>query len=167
MTPRTDRPGPRYWVGSASRDHVAAGAAGGFAQLSHGRSEPLRRMRPGDGLVYYSGRESFGGTALCQRFTAIGTIAGEDVYRVEMAAGFHPWRRDVRFLAAQEAPIRPLIPHLTFLPDKTHWGFPFRRGHLEIPEADFRRIAAAMGVQDFEAAARPASPERSRHGHAD
>lgn len=48
-------------------------------------------------------------------------------------------------LPATEVDIAPLIPALTFLPDKRRWGFPFRRGHFEIPAADMTRIAAAMG----------------------
>lgn len=42
------------------------------------------------------------------------------------------------------AEIRPLIERLSFIQDKTHWGYAFRYGHLEIPRADFELIAAKI-----------------------
>lgn len=41
----------RCWVVVASRDHVRAAVAGGFMQANHGHAAPLRRTRPGDGVV--------------------------------------------------------------------------------------------------------------------
>jgi hypothetical protein len=49
-------------------------------------------------------------------------------------------------MPCQEAPIRPLLERLSFIVDPVHWGYPFRVGHLEIGQADFRVIAAAMDV---------------------
>ena len=42
------------------------------------------------------------------------------------------------------APIRPLLPQLTFITDPQRWGYVFRFGLLSIPEADFIRIMRAM-----------------------
>jgi hypothetical protein len=50
----------------------------------------------------------------------------------------------VRFLPADDVPIRPLIDALTFIKDKSHWGAPFRFGTLQIPEEDFKLIAREM-----------------------
>jgi hypothetical protein len=63
-----------------------------------------------------------------------------------MTPQFHPWRRRVAFVPAQEAPIRPLLDSLSFVKDRRQWGMVFRRGLFEIPEADFRVIARAMGA---------------------
>jgi hypothetical protein len=59
--------------------------------------------------------------------------------------GFVPWRIDVDYQAVQCAPIKPLLAQLDFITYKTHWGAVFRFGQIRISEADFRRIAAAMG----------------------
>jgi predicted RNA-binding protein len=134
----------RYWIGIASREHVKTGVAGGFSQLCHGKAQPLKRMAVGDGLIYYSSREMFGKETLCQQFTAIGEVVGSEVYRFEMFPGFIPYRRDIRFFEAKEISIRPLIDRLSFIRDKTRWGYAFRFGHLEIPRADFELIAAGM-----------------------
>lgn len=64
----------RYWIGIASKEHVKMGVAGGFSQLCHGKAQPLRRMAVGDGLIYYSAKETFGTDVLCQQFTAIGEL---------------------------------------------------------------------------------------------
>lgn len=134
----------RYWIGIASKEHVKTGVAGGFSQLCHGKAQPLKRMAAGDGLIYYSAKERFGEAAPCQQFTAIGEVIGSEVYQFEMFPGFVPYRRDIRFLAARDVPIRPLITQLSFIKDKTHWGYAFRYGHLQIPQADFELIARAM-----------------------
>ncbi len=101
-------------------------------------------MKRGDWIVYYSGREDWTTKVACQRFTGIGRIVGSEIYAVEMREGFRPFRRDVIFCSGREAAIRPLIPELTFIRDKKHWGFPFRRGYQEISASDFGRIAEAM-----------------------
>jgi hypothetical protein len=137
---------PRYWVGVVSAEHVERGVDGGFAQLCHGKAAPLRRMRGGDWLIYYSPAEKMRGGEPVQAFTAIGRVEHGAAYEFDMGGGFIPFRRDVRYLPCTAAPIRPLLPDLTFLPDKSRWGYAFRFGHLQIPRDDFLRIAAAMGV---------------------
>ena len=63
-----------YWVGVASREHVLAAVSGGFCQLNHGKQAPLKRMQPGDRLLYYSPREEMRRGEPVQAFTAIGEI---------------------------------------------------------------------------------------------
>ena len=134
----------RYWIGVASKDHVSRGVAGGFCQLGHGKAQPLKRMSVGDWIIYYSPKELFAAATPCQKFTAIGEVVGAEVYQFEMSPGFVPHRRDIRFLKANDAPIRPLIEQLSFIKDKNNWGYIFRFGHLEIPKSDFDLIASMM-----------------------
>ena len=138
---------PRYWVGVATRDHVLRAVEGGFAQLSHGKAEPLRRMRVGDWLVYYSPRLRYADREPCRAFTAIGQIASDEISAVAVRDDWAPFRKPARYLPAREAPIRPLIERLAFIEDKRHWGYPFRFNHFQIGAADFRLIAAAMGAE--------------------
>jgi hypothetical protein len=138
---------PRYWIGVASKDHVLKGIEGGFCQLCHGKSNPLKRMAEGDWIAYYSPRTSMKKGDVAQSFTAIGQILLGEPYLVDMGNGFVPYRRNVQFLTAQEAPIRSLIEDLSFIKNKQSWGYIFRFGLLEIPEPDFQRIMLAMNAQ--------------------
>lgn len=135
-----------YWIGVASKEHVERGVEGGFAQVCHGKAGPLNRMKEGDWIVYYSPTLKFGGKQPCQCFTAIGKIKSGQPYTFPMSQDFVPWRRDVAFLPAKEAAIRPLIKSLAFIYDKNKWGFPFRRGCFDISEEDFNTIAEGMGI---------------------
>lgn len=134
----------RYWVGVASREHVRLGVAGGFSQLCHGKAQPLKRMAVGDWLIYYSPKERFTETTPCQKFTAIGKVVGDSVYPFQMSNDFIPYRRDIHFLESVDAPIRPLLAQLSFIKDKSRWGYAFRFGHLEISKIDFAIISTRM-----------------------
>jgi EVE domain len=137
------------WLGVVSRAHVRTGVAGGFAQLCHGKAQPLRRMRRGDWLVYYSPTTEIGGAAL-RAFTAIGEVEGAEVYRHDMGGGFVPYRRDVRYAEAHEVALDMIKPELEFC-TRPNWGMALRRGHLPLAAADFAAIAAAMGVRPAKA----------------
>jgi predicted RNA-binding protein len=136
-----------FWIGVVSREHVQLGVKGGFVQLGHGKKAPLQRLHAGDGLVMYSPRTAYPDGEALQRFTAIGVVSTGEVYQVEMTDEFRPYRVDVRFMKAKEAPIKPLITTLSFIKDKTHWGAAFRFGYLKIPPEDFLLIASAMGAK--------------------
>ena len=133
------------WLGVVSRAHVQRGVAGSFAQLCHGKAQPLRRMRRGDWLVYYSPTVEMGGEPL-RAFTAIGQVEGEDIYLHDMGGGFIPNRRDVRYVGAKEVELDVIKPKLKLCAGP-NWGMALRRGHLPLDVADFATIAAAMGAQ--------------------
>jgi hypothetical protein len=42
----------KNWVAVASAEHVRLGRSNGFMQVSHGKSAPLRRIEPGDRVVF-------------------------------------------------------------------------------------------------------------------
>ena len=134
----------RYWIIVASRDHVSHGAQQGIAQACHGKASPLKRMKPGDWVIYYSSKERFGEPEKCQRFTAIGQVADDQVYPFDMGGGFVPHRRNIRYYESKDASILPMISELSFIKNKDKWGAPFRFGMLEIPYEDFLMIAKQM-----------------------
>lgn len=136
----------KYWVAVASREHVQKGVAGGFAQVCHGNAGPLKQMTGGDWIVYYSPTEKFGQKDPCRKWTALGVIGDKDPYPFAMSEGFVPYRRDVQFFAAKEAKIELMIEQLSFIKNKLHWGFIFRRGCFSIEKRDFLLISKAMQV---------------------
>jgi hypothetical protein len=89
--------------------------AGGFAQANHGKLAPLRRMKEGDWLIYYSPKMEFGKDEPCQKFTAIGQVKDDAIYQVDMGDGFVPYRRAVDFRECNEVSILPLIGELSFI----------------------------------------------------
>jgi hypothetical protein len=134
----------RHWIAVASAEHVALGRSLGIMQVCHGKAAPLRRITPGDQVIYYSPVSRLGGKNRLQAFTAIGTVIDAMPYQVEMAAGFRPWRRDVQWHTAHAASIRPLLGRLAFTGDGTNWGYRFRFGLFEINGEDAALIATAM-----------------------
>ena len=136
----------KCWVNTISRDHVQLGVAGAFTQAGHGKASGLRRLSPGDWIVFYSPKTSLRDGESLQAFTAIGRVADDELYQFEMAPGFVPWRRKVEFLPSVEAPIRPMLDKLTFIRDKQRWGYVFRFGLFEISCGDFEVIRRAMNA---------------------
>jgi hypothetical protein len=131
-------------VNTVSRDHVRLGVEGGFTQAGHGKASGLRRLSTDDWLIFYSPKTSLESGEPLQAFTAIGRVSDDELYQVEIAPGFVPWRRNVEFLKCVETPIKPLIDALSFVKDKQHWGYMFRFGLFEIPQRDFELIKHAM-----------------------
>ncbi|MBL7261557.1 EVE domain-containing protein [Paractinoplanes lichenicola] len=130
----------RFWVSAVSLDHVEAAAAGGFTQADHGANTRLRRLRPGDRIVFYSPRTTMLGGDPVRRFTALATVTGAEPYQ---APSGH-WRLACEFEPAAAIEVKPLAGELSFISDPAHWGLPFRRGLFTIPEDDFRFIASRM-----------------------
>ncbi|RUZ70292.1 EVE domain-containing protein [Mesorhizobium sp. M7A.F.Ca.US.006.01.1.1] len=136
-----------YWIAVASAEHVRRGRQGGFMQVNHGKAAPLRRVKPGDGVVYYSPTTVLGEKDGLQAFTAIGIVREGEPYQGDMGAGFTPFRRDVTWAKAEEAPIKPLLDRLDFTVARSNWGYQLRFGLFEIGDHDFHVIAEAMGAE--------------------
>ncbi len=134
------------WLGVVSQQHVQRGVVGGFAQVCHGKAQPLRRMKQGDWLVYYSPARAIGGAPL-RAFTALGQLEDDDVFSFDVGGGFVPFRRRVRYVTAREALLEPLKPKLE-LCASANWGMALRRGHLPLSGADFALISDAMSARD-------------------
>jgi hypothetical protein len=149
----------RNWLAVASAEHVEIGRSAGFMQVSHGKATPLRRVQPGDRVVYYSPNRIYSpshasrGKDRLQAFTAIGTVKQGGLYQADMGFGFHPYRRDVAWHDAAPAPLALLQQALAFTQEK-NWGYRLRQGLVEISDADMTAIAAAM----FKASAAPGRP---------
>jgi hypothetical protein len=135
---------PKNWLAVASAEHVRLGRTSGFMQVCHGKAGPLRRVKPGDRVVYYSPTTSYHGAERLQAFTAIGRARDREPYVFDTSGGFRPWRRDVDWLPAHETSIRPLLDLLDFTSSDRNWGYKLRFGLFEIGEQDMDRIAAAM-----------------------
>lgn len=136
----------KYWIAVASAEHARRGKAG-FMQVNHGRKAPLLRIRAGDGVTYYSPAETMGGKDRLQSFVTIGRVRDEELYQGVMGGDFVPWRRNVDYAEATEAPIAPLLDTLQFTRGNRNWGYQMRFGLFEISEHDFRVIAEAMDAE--------------------
>jgi len=139
----------KNWIAVASADHARRGRDHkplGFMQVGHGKLAPLRRIQPGDRVAYYAPALTLGGKDRLQSFVSIGIVGPGDVYAFDMGGGFVPWRRDVAYVLADEAPIEPLLDRLEFVEDRQRWGYKFRFGLFEVNDHDMLLIAKAMGV---------------------
>src|SRR5579872_7251550 len=136
----------KRWIAVASADHVARARGGGYMQVCHGKGAPLERIKPGDAVAYYSPMRTFGGQDRLQAFTAIGVVRDGDAYRFDMGGGFCPFRRDVDWAEAREAPMAPLLQALEFTKSLGNWGQFFRFGLFSVSARDFELIAAAMSA---------------------
>jgi hypothetical protein len=134
----------RNWVAVASAEHVRLGRGQGFMQVCHGKAAPLKRIQPGDRVVYYSPATEFRGNDRLQSFTAIGVVRDGMAYQADIGGGFSPFRRSVDWHTAEEAPIKPLVGRLQFTTTRSNWGFQLRFGLFEISAHDMAMIAAAM-----------------------
>ncbi|OPC66597.1 EVE domain-containing protein [Elizabethkingia miricola] len=134
----------RFWVASISKEHTMRGINGNFIQVCHGKKAPLKRMSKGDMILIYSSKITLDGNEKCQKFTAIGKMADDEIYSFQMSENFVPFRRKIKFYACEEYSILPLIAELDFIENKKMWGYPFRYGFFEINKKDYNLIASKM-----------------------
>ena len=137
------------WIAVASAEHARRGRdepAGGFIQVCHGKLAPIRRVKPGDRVACYAPATTMGGHDRLQSFVSIGQVMAGEPYAFDMGGGFVPWRRNVSYVSAREAPIQPLLDAFEFVEDRSRWGAKFRFGLFRISDADMRLIAQAMQV---------------------
>jgi hypothetical protein len=140
---------PNNWIAVASAEHARRGCAQpqqGYMQVCHGKSAPLQRVAPGDRVAYYSPTVTMGGKDKLQSFVSIGTVQPGVPYEFNMGGWFVPFRRDVMYVAAHEAPIAPLLDAFEFVEDRARWGYKFRFGLFKVSDHDMALIASAMGV---------------------
>lgn len=137
------------WIAVASATHARRGCAeqgAGFMQVCHGKAAPLRRVKAGDRVAYYAPTVTMGGSDKLQAFVSIGLVKPGDPYAFDMGGGFVPFRKDVAYVPANEAPIAPLLDHFEFVQDRARWGYAFRFGLFAVSDHDMRLIADAMGA---------------------
>lgn len=137
----------KNWVIVASKDHVKVAMAQEIAQTCHGKSSPLKRMKKGDFVIFYSGKQTMGKPEKSQEFTALGKIIDDEIYQFQVSEDFCPARRKVEFIPSKDISILPLIDDLEFIQNKKKWGYPFRFGFFEINQHDFDTISSHM-LQD-------------------
>ena len=134
------------WLAISCAYHVERGLQGGFMQVCHGKSGPLRQIGAGDTVIYYSPSRAFGARDGLMSFTAFGRAAANPPFEVDMGGGFVPFRRHVEWIPAHPAPIRPLLQTLDLTAGKTNWAYPFRFGILPLSDRDRDRIAKEMAA---------------------
>jgi hypothetical protein len=144
--PFTDFTERRFWINTASLDHVQAAAEGGFTQADHGARTRLSRPQPGDEMIFYSPRTSLHGGRPVRQFTALATITGDKPYQAIVSDEFRPWRLAAQFHPCIRVDAKPLAEQLSFVTDAAHWGLPFRRGLFTIPRKDFLTISSRMQI---------------------
>lgn len=140
----------KNWIAVASAEHARRGCeepGHGFMQVCHGKCAPLKRVQPGDRVAYYAPAVTMGGKDRLQSFVSIGVVQPGVPYAFDMGGGFVPFRRDVIYVPAKEAPITPLLDHFEFVEDRARWGYKFRFGLFMVTDADMRLIANAMQAE--------------------
>ncbi|MEO8249483.1 MAG: EVE domain-containing protein [Burkholderiales bacterium] len=140
----------RNWIAVASAEHARRGRDHepvGFIQVGHGKRAPLSRIAPGDRVAYYAPATTLVGKDKLQSFVSIGMVQVGEPYEFDVGGGFIPWRRDARYVPAQDAPIAPLLDAFEFIEDRKHWGAKFRFGLIEINDHDMRLMADAMSAE--------------------
>ncbi len=130
------------WLGVASAEHVRRGVNLGIAQIGHGKRTGLARMKAGETLIYYSPVERLGNKTPLRQFTAIGTIADDDIWQAN-EGDFKPFRRRVTYEVARSVPVEDLKNQLR-LTAKPNWGYQLRLGLVQLDPADLVVLRESM-----------------------
>ncbi len=134
----------RYFLGIAERIHSQMCMEAGVVVLGIKGPAGVKKLSPGDHVVYYSPKTEPDGETL-QAFTAIGEVVGEDIYERDFGGGHPLWVRNMEWRTdAEEASIRPLLESLSWIKKPKNWGFYMRGSSRKITGKDYAIIAGAM-----------------------
>ena len=129
-----------YWINTVSKDHVLIGKKNEIVQANHGKLSPLKRLRVGDKIIFYSPKTAFENGEPLKAFTTVAKITDENIYQVKLSDDFKPYRMNAQYEDCSEVKIEPLIENLNFIKNKKSWGYMFRFGLFKIEEHDFNLI---------------------------
>ncbi|AMM21497.1 EVE domain-containing protein [Frondihabitans sp. PAMC 28766] len=130
------------WLGVIAADHVRRALSLGIGQINHGSRAGLARMSVGDTLVYYSPTEQRGDKKPLREFTALGTIADDEIWQADEGE-FTPYRRRVDWADTRPALLAEVTDrlHLTAGPN---WGYQLRLGLVPLDDHDVEILRAVM-----------------------
>jgi hypothetical protein len=120
---------------------------GGYLQINSGLRASIEKFGVGDKMIFYSPKDinNPAKSRGIQKFTAIGTVLNENIYRIEISSSVKPFRRDMEFERVKALEVYRVLKDLDFIEDKRKWRETFERRQLfEISEKDFEVIAGAM-----------------------
>ena len=130
---------PKYFLLTASKDHLDLGKQGSFIQQKH--PNRIEKIKAGDYVVLYAGKARFGTKEPYQKIVSVcQAIDGEYENLPRKDGSGLCYRRQVRYLPFEEKDIRDLIPKLSFIKNKSRWGFYFMSGFTQIDILDFEEI---------------------------
>lgn len=134
---------PSFWLAVAHAHQVGIIRAKGLVAFSKGQKAPVTKVATGDRAVYDAPRTDFEGDQV-QAFVVMATVTGAAAFETSLAGETAAWVCEAVYDDASNAPIRPMIPDLSFIGMPSHWGVALGRSHFEVPEADISVIARAM-----------------------
>lgn len=138
-----------FYLISASRDHVLSARDQAIVQANHGVKGPMQRLRPGDGIAFYSARHQLRGKEPCQRFTAMARVGEGDMYQQRMSDTWKPWRRPAVFEEGfREIDVKQVLSRLQCLGNgRQGWGVYLRRGFIKMSAYDWEVLVGAHDRQ--------------------
>lgn len=131
-----DGPGRRREPGACRR-----AVEDGFCLLAHGKEAPLRRMTPGDHILYNAPHKEMGAGEVVRAFVALGTILAEKpaAALIQAGAGRH-WPAPMVWLQSfeerQESIVMSRPPLPPFTPETAAQKGPHGRGCVEQPRSE-------------------------------
>lgn len=159
MAKKSAAPSRRYFLLTASKDHIETGIKHGFIQQK--RPHRIEKIKKNDLIVCYASKTTYLSNSPCRKIVAVcravedefetltGSQMSKSIGSEETACSSNTYfRRRVEFLPMKEdIDIAPLIPKLSFIHNKKSWGFYFMSGFRELSKADFDAIASGNAIR--------------------
>ena len=142
----------RRWIVTVSEDNLQETLKHNLIGLPQRRRNLVKRVQPGDTVVFYIGkkRAGYGGPkASVSQFGPIAEVTGEEFFSDAPIWGSKggetfPSRVPISVRAEGRISAADVIPQLNFVRDKDKWGLYFLTGIREISEEDYKTLLAAI-----------------------
>jgi hypothetical protein len=137
-----------------SEDNYEIAKQQGLIGMAERQRRAIQKIATGDMLTFYISKKTVDSPPndpahKVQQFRGMARVTGEAFESDELIwhvreGEIFPHRRQVEFLADDNAGARSLIGKLSFVTNTMYWALPFQKGYVEISPKDFATIQAAM-----------------------
>lgn len=140
------------WIVTISQDNLQETLKHNQIGLPERRRDLLKRVRPGDTVVFYIGRkrEGYSGPrSSISQFGPVVKVTSEEffsdvpIWRSRSGKLF-PSRLSISLLSEGRVNAADVIPHLSFVRNKDRWGLYLLTGIRAISEEDYKTLLTAM-----------------------
>jgi len=134
---------PKGYIFIITKDHSGVATRKGIVQSM--KEFKVKKLNKGDYVFLYASKAKFGSSEPYRKMVAYGKVIDEKPYKV-VTKDYTAWRRKVEYFYTKETDILKIIPHMSFIENKSHWGAYLISGIAKLNQEDIPKLIKMIKI---------------------